>query len=152
MQIQIQNAVAAALLMNPELQNRKVQYAAWTRNFVMAAAAVASTQEITMDSAYDALLIGATRVVTNAAGTTFSANGPVLVMIRDTSTSDNITDQPTPLDNIFGTAQNPMIFPWPRLVKASGTVSTIMDNLDAANAFTVRITYHGVKVFKPGTR
>lgn len=149
MQVNITNAIAAALAMFPQLRNRHIEPGFWVANYLnIAASATDQQQDITFADQATILIVGATRVVTNTAGTTFSTNGPLLAMIRSTSSGQNITDKKAHIETLYGTAQNPCMWPWPLLFEPASTLSTFLDNEDSANAFDVRITYYGARVFK----
>ena len=59
-----------------------------------------------------------------------------------------LEDRDTHLLNIFGRAQRPFWWPRPLLIRAKGSWTTTVNNLDAANGFNLRLTYGGVKIFK----
>ena len=59
-----------------------------------------------------------------------------------------LEDRDTHLLNIFGRGQRPFWWPRPFVVRAKGSWSTTINNLDAAVAFNIRLTFSGVKVFR----
>jgi hypothetical protein len=72
----------------------------------------------------------------------------MLVRIADTSSGKYKMDQTTPLANLFGTAQQPFVW----LYRASiympgGQIQVELTNQMAASQ-TVRLTFHGFKVYK----
>lgn len=128
--------------------DRKKDYAVFTAEWnTIAASAAQQPVDVAISQDADFLGMYLTRVVTNAAGTTFSTNAPLLVMIIDQTNGINITDRYTFLDNVAGVAQNPAVLPIPKLIPRSSKVTFNLTNLDGANAYRVQISLHGVRVF-----
>lgn len=70
----------------------------------------------------------------------------VLVTLSDTGSGRNLMDAGVPIDGLFGTAQRPYVWPYPKILDPSSTFSTQLQNL-VATARRVRLAFHGYKVF-----
>jgi len=114
-------------------------------------------QSIQIQNDSDFLIMAGVFVMTTTDNTTtFFANAPVTVQITDSGSGRNIMNKATHINNLFGSATLPAIWPFPKLIPAGATLTTTLVNLDGANARNVRIAYWGFKIFafeesQPGT-
>ena len=122
-------------------------YFANTLDFLAIAASGSSTQQVGITADADFMIVFGTRIVTNTANTTFSDNAPFLVTLQDTGAGRSLTSSAIHIDELFGTARQPAYWAFPKIMRASSALSVTIQNLDAANAFNVRIAFHGFKVF-----
>lgn len=136
-------------LLPPRIRGRAKDYFSYNITFNTIAASATSTGAANIQGDSDFWVVRTTAVVTNAAGTTFTsmAAAPFTVEITDTASGRSLSDGPVALSNLFGTAQLPFDLPFAREFKASGQIQAKLQNSDAANAFIVRLTFHGFKVF-----
>lgn len=72
---------------------------------------------------------------------------PVTVVITDTGSGRQLMPSGIPIPSLFGTGQLPFILPNPRLFMRNSTISVQFTNLDATNAYTVRLAFIGYKVY-----
>lgn len=123
----------------------------FTYNITFNTIAASGTQTVAANVQADSdfIWIRGSMIVTNAAFTTFtsSAAAPFLIQVFDSSSGRNLQDSPTHVSNLFGTAQLPFDLPYPKEFQASGQISVTLTNQDTVNAFVVRLSFHGFKVF-----
>jgi len=70
----------------------------------------------------------------------------VLVLVTDVGSGAPLSQVPVPLDNMFGTAQRPAVWPMPKLFRRGGTIATQVQNL-IATARHLRISYWGIRIY-----
>jgi len=119
-------------------------------DFLPLAAGGTADGATTIQNDSDFLCLQMSRIVTNAANTTFFAAAPITIEMSDTGSGNIITNAPVHLDAYFGTAQLPTVLPVPLYLGAASTLRTRAANLDGATAFNLRIAYIGVKIFYRG--
>jgi len=100
--------------------------------------------QIQADSAF--LITMATIVVTDTANAVFISNIPELVTLTDAGSGRQLSDKAVHVNNIFGTAQLPAVWPFPKIMAPSSTLSATLQNLEAT-ARNVRLSFWGFKVF-----
>lgn len=71
----------------------------------------------------------------------------VAIMITDTGSGRQLMSQPIPIPSLFGTGALPFILPNPRLFMRNTTIQIQYTNLDATNAYSVRLAFIGYKVY-----
>jgi len=69
------------------------------------------------------------------------------IVITDTGSGRQLMPAPIPIPSLFGTGQLPFILPNPRLFMRNSTIQVTFTNLDATNAYTVRLAFIGYKVY-----
>jgi hypothetical protein len=143
------NWSAYAGILPPAVLRATKDFFMYTAAFLPLAAGAVNTQVATQIQAdSDFLIIGASRIVTDTAAPPVVVAAPVItIQINDSGSGRNLLDAATHIDNVVGTAANPFYWPYPKLVKRTSTLTTILTNLDAANARNVRIAYYGFKLF-----
>lgn len=73
---------------------------------------------------------------------------PALALQIDSGGSGrNMFSQAVHWDTVVGDAQLPYFLPYPKLFEPRAVVNVTMANLDAAQAYDVRITFGGFKIF-----
>lgn len=92
-----------------------------------------------------ALITGTTNVTVINSPSGANAAGK-LVLITDVGSAMPLMSTPVPLDNLFGTAQLPAVWPIPKLFRASGTIATQIQNLIATD-HNVRLSYWGIRIY-----
>lgn len=128
------------------LLKRVKDFFVYTAEFLPLPASATNTVNTAIQADSDFLIVLVTRVVTATDNTTFVANVPELVTITDAGSGRNLMDRAVHMDNLIGTAQLPSYWPYPKLIRASGTLNTTVQNLEAVDR-NVRISYLGFKVF-----
>jgi hypothetical protein len=69
------------------------------------------------------------------------------VLIIDTGSGRQFTDQPIPITSLFGTGEIPFVLKQPKILSARTSVSVLVANLDTANQIDVRLSFIGSKLF-----
>lgn len=87
-------------------------------------------------------------VVTDSTGVTFTANTsiPALVSLTDSASGRQLQDQAVAMSSWFGTAQLPFFLQMPKIFRAGGQVSALIQN-QSAGSLVFRLSFHGFKVF-----
>lgn len=78
---------------------------------------------------------------------------PILIQIYDSGSGRNFQDQAFPIQNLFGGSVNaqgimPGIWPEPKLVRASSTLTITITNNGGFTFTSVDVSFIGVKVFR----
>jgi hypothetical protein len=71
---------------------------------------------------------------------------PVLVTMTDGGSGRSLSDNPIPIDCIYGTAQLPYIWQLPKIIDPSSQFNVTLQNL-VATAWHVRLAHAGYKIF-----
>ena len=71
------------------------------------------------------------------------------ILLTDTGSGRQLSDARLAIDTLFGTAQRPFIWPRPKLLPPASTFQASLQNLSAV-AMTLRLTFHGYKIFGMG--
>lgn len=74
----------------------------------------------------------------------------VTIQIIDTGSGRQLIDNPTPIQNIFGTGLLPFIMPIPRIFKARSSIAITVANFDAAVDYNLRLAFIGTKIYEGG--
>jgi hypothetical protein len=69
------------------------------------------------------------------------------VLIRDSGSGRQLSNQPVYVRALFGTAENPFILPVPRVFAPRSTIQFVLTNLDGT-PLTVQLALHGAKVYR----
>jgi len=70
----------------------------------------------------------------------------VLATITDSGSGRALSDNPIPIDSLFGTGQFPRIWPIPKIVDPNSVISVTLTNLVATERH-IRLAFTGYKVF-----
>lgn len=120
----------------------------YTADFLPLAAGATTPVETAIQADSDFVIIAVVRTIdNNAAPPVIQASAPLLVTVTDTGSGRLIFDRQQHLDNFAGTIQLPHYLEYPKVFAASSTIATELQNQNAAQAFNVRISYLGFKVF-----
>lgn len=142
---------------NQFLQRRRDLYVYEAQALALAASAsVTDTIQIEADSSFILQKLAFHNLA--PAGTVLAASAlglvdgqriitPVTVIITDTGSGRQLMPTGIPIPSLFGTGQLPFILPNPRLFMRNSTISVQFTNLDATNAYTVRLAFIGYKVY-----
>lgn len=74
----------------------------------------------------------------------------VTVLIVDSGSGRQLSSNPVPLGNMFGSAEFPFILPIPRIFKARTNISLTFANYSAATTYNIRCSLIGTKIFQLG--
>lgn len=134
----------------PGLRKRLKDKFAYGLDFLPLAANTTTPLTINIEADSDFIIVSAQAIVTDTLNTTLQTFNPILVDMRDTGSGRTFFNSPRHFNTIFGTAEAPAY--WWRMgyvkrLRASSTLLVQLQNLDAANAFNVRLTFDGFKVF-----
>jgi len=91
-----------------------------------------------------------TAVTVPAPATTFVVVGisaPFLVNLVDSGSGRQFSNIDTHIDNWFGSAERPFLWPSPQVLDPNSTFTMRVQNLNAATNFNVRAAFGGFKVF-----
>ncbi len=116
------------------------------------AASGQATGNIQIQSDSHFLIVAGVALVTDTTFTTVlnspsNANATgILCQIVDVGAGFPLSSVPMPLESVFGTAQLPGYWAIPKLIRASGTLQTNLQNL-LATARAVRLSYWGVRIY-----
>lgn len=111
-----------------------------------------STGNIQIQSDSHFLIVAGVALVTDATFATVlnspsNANSTgILCQIVDVAAGFPLSNVPVPLESLFGTAQLPGVWSIPKLIRASSTLQTNLQNL-IATARAVRLSYWGVRIY-----
>jgi len=127
-------------------RNLALDYFAYGTDFLPLAAGQTANNQISInsDSAFQVLAVVA--VETSDDDLTFLGQNPVLVQISEGGSARNFFNQPLHFNNVFGTAELPMVWPLPKLLLPNSTVQVQLQNLEPTDR-NVRIAFHGFKIF-----
>jgi hypothetical protein len=142
---------------NQFLQRRRDLYVYEAQALALAASAtITDTIQIEADSSfilqkltYHAPAPAATALAANALGLVESQKiiPNVAIVITDTGSGRQLMPAPIPIPSLFGDGKLPFILPNPRLFMRNSTISIQFTNLDATNAYSVRLAFIGYKVY-----
>ena len=136
-----------------EMLGRQRDFFTYTAEYLTLAASATATVDLSIQADSDFLILGGVRaafssddltLITDA--NTYEAFAPFLVNITDTGSGRSFMDRAVHVDNLFGTAQRPALWMFPKLIRASSVISTRLQNL-TATARNVRLSYVGFKIF-----
>ncbi len=101
---------------------------------------------IQADSDFLIVVCNRTTIVTGTPATEVTFT-PVLATIKDSGSGRDLMDRPVHLEALAGDGQLPGYWPFPKFMRRSSTLQTTLQNLDGANAYDVRVSYLGFKLF-----
>jgi hypothetical protein len=127
-------------------KGRPKDFFVYSAEFTPLGASTTSSFTISIQADSDFLILAGVRVVTDTGNTTFVSNVPQLVTITDTGAGRTFMDRAVHMDNLFGTAQLPALWPYPKFVQGASALSVTLQNLDAT-ARNVRLSFLGFKIF-----
>jgi len=120
----------------------------YATDFVPLANSQTLTQPIQIQNDSDFLIMAGVYVETSTDNvTTFINPSPLMVTITDSGSGRQLMNTPIHINNLFGTAQLPAIWPFPKVIPAGASLNTQLVNLDTVNSRNVRIAYWGFKIF-----
>lgn len=129
------------------LKGHPKDFFTYSAEFLPLAAGATNTQNINIQADSDFLILAGVRVITAADNTTFVANGPFLITITDSGAGRSFMDRAVHIDNLFGTAQLPALWAYPKFIAGASQLAVTAQNLDGATARNIRMTLIGFKIF-----
>lgn len=123
-----------------------LDYFAYGTDFVPLAASATTTNPIAINSDSAFFILAATGIETATDNTTFLTQHPLMVQLAEGGSSRNFFNTALHFDEVFGSAEFPMVWPLPKLLLPNSTLNVTLQNLEAT-ARNVRIALHGFKVF-----
>lgn len=129
-----------------ELWSRLKDFFVYTANFIPLAASSTQTVNISIQNDSDFLIIYGVGTVTTTDESARLTYIPQLVQLRDSGSGRELFDQATHYHNIYGTAEEPAYWSFPKLLRAGSTFSVTHQNLEAVDR-RVRVAFCGFKVF-----
>lgn len=140
--------VEALEILPPALRNHARDYFCYAVDFLPLAATTQATQTVQIQADSDFLLMAVAATARDpAAPATVVDPPPVTVELRTSGSGRFLQNRAMDWDNVFGSADLPFLLPFPKYLDANSTFDTILANLDAADDFDIRVSYHGFKVF-----
>ena len=127
-------------------KNLAVDYFAYGTDFVPLAASGTSTNPIAINSDSAFFVLSAVGIETATDNTTFLTQHPLLVQLSEGGGARNFFNTPLHFDEVFGSAELPMVWPLPKLLLPNSTLNVTLQNLEAT-ARNVRVAFHGFKIF-----
>jgi hypothetical protein len=144
------NAYLEVLRADYRRQGCEVEFLPFYYNaeFVPVNAATTANAVNTCDNDADFAIYQTMHTAVNAAGGAFVSAPNITVRITYDVSGRRLEDRDSHLLNIFGRGQRPFWWPRPLMIRAKGSWTTTVNNLDPAVNFNLRLTYGGVKVYK----
>lgn len=129
------------------LWNLQKDFFAYTFEFLPIAATTTATTTVAIQSDSHFCVEFITGLSTSTDNTTTIETTPaMLVLLTDSGSGRQFMDRPVHWLNMIGTAQNPAVLPFPKIIDAGSTVTLQLQSFEAA-ARNVRVTMIGFKVF-----
>lgn len=123
----------------------------YTTTFAALAAAANATNNINIQADSDFLILATTyhANVANAGQTVSTFTYPLAtVLLTDSGSGRQFMDSDVSIPDMFGNGQFPFVWPQPKLMAARSTLVVKATNYDAAQAYNLRLNFHGVKLFR----
>lgn len=115
-------------------------------DFLPLTASLTTTNNINIDGGSAFYIVSTALVETATDNTTFLAQRPITCSMLDTGSGRQLSNIAIHVDNWFGTAQRPFLWPIPKLIAPNSTFSVTLANLEATDR-NVRVAFHGIKIF-----
>lgn len=133
--------------------NVALSFFTYSVTFTTLAGGGSDTQSFNIEADADFRLQLLTQFTTISAGIQTDATRviPVInVLITDTGSGRNFMDFAQPVNNLFGTAEDPFVLPRAKIFPARSTVLVEATNLTAATPYTTVLSFVGSKIYKTG--
>lgn len=137
-----------AALMPNWVRERAKDFFVYSGDFLPLAAGATASVDIAIQNDSDFLVVAGVGNVTTDAAPPVDVPVPQLtVRLLDSGSGRQLQNRVQHWANLFGTAQLPGYWPYPKYVDRASVVNIQVTNLDAAAAFNVRASLWGFKVF-----
>jgi hypothetical protein len=130
-----------------------LSFFSYSITFAALAGGGTDSQSFNVEADADFRLQMLTQFSTIAAGLQTDATRvlPIMtILITDTGSGRNFMDFAQPVNNLFGTAEDPFVLPRPKIFPARSTVLVEATNLTGATTYTTVLTFIGSKIYKLG--
>lgn len=142
---QVQPALNPFLGLLPrELWERPKDFFVYSVLFNPLPISTTEADDIQIQADSDFLIMAGVRYVTSTAAPPVPQAGVALVQLTDSGSGRQLQNTPVHIENLFGTAQMPAVWPFPKLLQRSSTLTVTIQNLEA----TARIYYISFLGFK----
>jgi len=140
----------------PAMRGRAMEWFDYNQDQLALATGTSASSNITIQNDADFLVASAVCRVNLAADvSSVLVDPPITSIVTDTSSGQQWQSRPVALSTFFaltGTAAGGVaglsgMLPFPRVVKAGGTISTTFAHLGVIAAVDVRYTYRGIKIY-----
>lgn len=140
-----------ATLLPPDVRARVKDFFIYGTDFLGIATGATQTATVSIQEDSDFFIIGANAFCVDTTGPTVVDPDSFIatVVLQDSGSGRNFVDRPIAFANLYGTAQLPGYWPYPKLLQASSTLSTQLTNNQGVT-MDVRLAYVGFKVFRRG--
>ncbi len=147
------------------------EYTCFQHNLLPLLAGQSNTTELPVSKKFDAIIFGASGLVTDTAGQFISqprggTGAMKLVKLANPAGNEIFTSDFVPWENIFGCysgmgtaggvidapASLPVIWPSPIVIRRGGSLLITIVNLNTVGDNDIRVTFYGLLVFHPSTR
>jgi hypothetical protein len=133
-------------LIPAKYRNKVKDFFGYAADFLPLTASLTQTQNISIQSDSDFLIVAGVAVVTTTDNLTRLTFVPQLVQLFDSGSGRQFFNQPTHYHNVYGTAEQPAYWTFPKLMTRSATLSVQHQNLEAVSR-NVRVIFLGFKIF-----
>lgn len=147
MSVPVSQALAQLNVLQNGLLTKLTQYFTYTMVFSGVASLASATAQLQIDASSDFLVVSQSIEAIDDV-TTLAVASAALIQINDSGSGTTLWNVPTPVTNLFGTAQLPFLLPMPRLFTANATMTGSLTNKTTANATSFFLSFHGVKIWK----
>lgn len=115
-------------------------------DFTPLAASGQSAAEVGLNANSYFILLAQTRFVTAVDNITAVPVPPITVQITDTGASRAFQNRAIHMENWFGSAQDPFLYPWPVIISPASTLTVTVANL-VATAWNIKLAFHGFQAW-----
>lgn len=142
-----------SILLDPKRNLLQIQPFVHSINFSALATAVSADGSFTTQNDSDFIITKTTYtavLVTTAALTESTQIRPLAtVLLTDSGSGRNLSAEAVMIDAMFGRGQLPYIWSMPYKVNGNSTMTATLANITtgAGESYTIRLQFHGVKVF-----
>ncbi|MCP4902920.1 MAG: hypothetical protein GY906_38650 [bacterium] len=130
-----------------KIQQRPKDYFVYGAEFLPLAAGATTSFNINIQADSSFLFMKLTGVATDVANTTFFDSVPVLLTFLDTASGRQSQSLAIHWNTVVGDGREGFELPYPKYISPTSTFAVQAQNLDAANAFNLRLSLQGFKVF-----
>lgn len=124
----------------------QIDYFVYGTDFVALGGNATLANQIAIGGDAAFLILSAVLVETDTGNTSFLAQSPLLFQLTDGGSGRSLSNVPIHANNWFGTAQEPKYWDVPKILAPNTAFSVQVANLEAT-ARTVRVAFHGFKIF-----
>lgn len=133
----------------PHLRGNPRDFFAYSpTDFANIAVGTAQTQSFTVQNDSDFLIVAlAGEEIDPADEGVALPTSPLTIAIQDGGSGRNLQNRPQAYANLVGTGQLPAYMPYPKFIDRASEVSVTIANNDPTQAYRVRLSFLGFKIF-----